>query len=244
MSKAVFQDILADVKQAIESGEYPYQSYLPSENELRARYLCSRTTVRRALAALAAQGYVQPQQGKGVRVIRDISAKPPRGMKGIETFGEVAARCGFDPLTRVNAFERVTADPALSDTTGFPLGSDLTRIKRVRYADGSCVSSDDSYYLSDSVGDITPAIAEDSVYRYLEETLGVKIGAGTRDITIERPTEEDLRWLTVGDFNAVAVVRGKTYRVDGTLMEYTESRQAPSFFALHETVFRSQVPCA
>ena len=66
MSKSVYQDIYADMQQAIEHGDYPYQSYLPSENELKELYGCSRTTVRRALAALAAEGYVQPQQGRGV----------------------------------------------------------------------------------------------------------------------------------------------------------------------------------
>ena len=45
-----------------------------------------------------------------------------------------------------------------------------------------------------------------------------------------------------GDFDSLAVVRGKTYRIDGTLMEYTETKQVPSFFALHETVLRSGVP--
>lgn len=242
MSKSVYQDIYADMQQAIEHGDYPYQSYLPSENELKELYGCSRTTVRRALAALAAEGYVQPQQGRGVRIIRDVTKQPPRGVDGLETFNEIAARRGFSLVTRVSVFEMLTADEALSAVTGFPVGSDLTRVKRIRYADGVGVGSDDSYYLSSTVPGLTPQIAEDSIYHYLEEDLGIKIGSGTRDITIEHPTKDDLLWLDVGDFGAVAVVRGKTYRIDGTLMEYTETKQVPSFFAVHETVFRSSAP--
>lgn len=244
MSKAVFQDIFADIKQAIDAGEYPYQSYLPSENELKELFGCSRTTVRRALSALAAEGYVQSQQGKGVRVIRDRDAEPPRGMDGLETFKEIAARRHFTLETKVNVFELLVADEQLSQVTGFPIGSDLTRVKRIRYADGKAVGSDDSYYLSATVPGLTPEIAEDSIYRYLEEGLGIKIGTGTRDVTVEHPTKEDLRCLDVGDFNSVAVVRGKTYRIDGTLMEYTETKQVASFFALHETVMRSGTPRA
>ena len=135
----------------------------------------------------------------------------------------------------------LTADEALSAVTGFPVGSELTRVKRIRHADGVAVGSDDSYYLSSTVPGLTPQIAEDSIYRYLEEDLGIKIGSGTRDVTVEHPTKEDLRCLDLGDFDSLAVVRGKTYRIDGTLMEYTETKQVPSFFALHETVLRSRV---
>ena len=136
MSKAVFQDIYADIKQAIEQGTCPYQSYLPSENELKELYDCSRATIRRAIASLAAEGYVQAQQGKGVRVIRDLNAEPPRGMDGLETFKELSLRRNFTLVTKTIIFELVVADESISRVTGFPLGSDLTRAKRIRYADG------------------------------------------------------------------------------------------------------------
>ena len=44
--------------------------------------------------------------------------------------------------------------------------------------------------------------------------------------------------LDLDDFNALAVVRGQTYNADGILMEYTETKQVPGFFLLHETVTR------
>lgn len=239
MSKSVFQHIYADLKRAIEDGTYPYRSYLPSENELKERYGCSRTTVRRALSLLAVDGYVQAQQGKGVRVIRDVSSEPPRGIDGLETFKEIAQRRGFSLVTKTNVFEMLEATEEIARITGFPVGSDLTRVKRIRYADGVAVGSDDSYYLSSEVPGLTAEIANNSIYQYLEEGLGIKIGSGSRDVTIEHPTREDLRCLDIGDFNALAVVRGKTYNIDGNLMEYTETKQIPAFFSLHETVFRT-----
>ena len=151
-------------------------------------------------------------------------------------------RIGDDPAQLANATQQAIFRAPKVEGAQQQLGSDLTRVKRIRYADGVGVGSDDSYYLSSTVPGLTPQIAEDSIYRYLEEDLNIKIGSGTRDITVERPTKDDLLWLDVGDFGAVAVVRGKTYRIDGTLMEYTETKQVPSFFAVHETVFRSSAP--
>lgn len=99
--------------------------------------------------------------------------------------------------------------------------------------------SDDSYYLSSQVPGLTPEIVNDSIYRYLEEDLGIKIATGKRDVTIEHPTPEDARVLDLDDFNALAVIRGQTYNADGILMEYTETKQVPGFFLLHETVTRN-----
>lgn len=69
MPKAKYEGIYHSIKKRIEAQDYPYQSLLPSENTLIEEYACSRNTVRRALAELVADGYVQTMQGRGVRVI-------------------------------------------------------------------------------------------------------------------------------------------------------------------------------
>ena len=69
MPKAKFEGICRSIKQKIEAQDYPYQSLLPAESELIQEYGCARNTLRRALADLTAAGYLQPIQGKGVRVI-------------------------------------------------------------------------------------------------------------------------------------------------------------------------------
>ena len=69
MPKAKYDYIYRDLKEKIESEYYTYQEMLPSEHALILEYDCSRNTVRRALAELTADGYVQPMHGKGVRNI-------------------------------------------------------------------------------------------------------------------------------------------------------------------------------
>ena len=69
MPKAKYEGIYRSIKRRIEAQDYPYQSLLPSENTLIEEYDCSRNTVRRAIAELTADGYVQSMQGRGVRVI-------------------------------------------------------------------------------------------------------------------------------------------------------------------------------
>ena len=238
MPKSVFQDIYRELKLKIENGSYPYQSFLPSEAELTDEYACSRSSIRRALGMLARDGYVQSQQGKGVRVIRNPQLLDHTGYNGLETFNELAARCGFTPHTKLVTFEEGIADEKLSETTGFAEGSRLTHIMRARSADGMYISTDESFYLSDEVPGLTPDVVRDSVYAYLEGTLGIKIVTSKRTITTEAATESDARYINLGKFNAVGVMRSHTFDADGVMIEYTESRQRPGFFAFHETAIR------
>lgn len=240
MPKSVYQDIYQDLKGRIECGDIAYGAFLPSENELTGRYSCSRSSVRRALAELASDGYVQSQQGKGVRVIRDPTLDVSRGYDGLETFNEMAARLNFTPVTRCLVLEDLTADEDLARLTGFPAGSELTHVLRVRIADGKALSTDESYYLSSVVEGLTPPIVEGGVYRFLEGERGIKIATSRRIITVEGVTEQDERRIDLDGFNAVSVMRSHTFDLEGIMVEYTETRQRPETFSQYSTTIRTR----
>lgn len=54
--------------QKIESGEYPENSKIPSEQELCEAYNISRPTVRQAVSELTSSGYIYKEKGKGTFV--------------------------------------------------------------------------------------------------------------------------------------------------------------------------------
>lgn len=55
-----WQEIASQLRDAIVTGQHPPGSKLPKEEELEQRYKVSRTTVRRAIAALTNEGLVRP----------------------------------------------------------------------------------------------------------------------------------------------------------------------------------------
>ena len=75
MPKAIYEGIYREIRSRIINGTYAFQEMLPTEAELTAEFGCTRNTVRRALAMLADEMYVQPIHGKGVRVIW-LKARP------------------------------------------------------------------------------------------------------------------------------------------------------------------------
>ena len=231
MTKALFEAIYLDLEKKIKNGEFPYQSFIPSENDLVAAYSCSRNTVRRALSILADEGLVQPIHGKGVRVIwrstdRDIIGS----LEGLYSFEEYAERNGMAPHTVVREFEQLVCGSGLSRYTGFAKGSKLYRVVRTRSLDGFTCQVDINYFLRESIPDLTPEIAQSSVYSYIEERLNTKILTSKRQITVELANEDDFAYLNLSPYNCVAIIESQTFSSEGLMFEFTQVRHNPDAF--------------
>ncbi len=238
MPKAKFEAIYKDIKQKIEANEYPYQELLPSENKMVTIYDCSRNTIRRAIAKLVEDGYVQSLHGKGVRVIYQPVDQTAFTIGGIESFKESAIRNHRERRTDVIQFTEITADERLAQKIGFPPSSELYYIQRVRYLDGKALIIDINMFLRSLVPGLTPEIAKDSIYDYIENTLGMQIVTSKRKMTVERVTEIDEKYLELNDYNRLAVVTGQTFNADGVMFEYTQSRHRPDYFCFQDTATR------
>ena len=238
MPKAKFESIYKDLKQKIESDEYHYQDLLPSENTMVSIYDCSRNTIRRAIAELTEDGYVQPLHGKGVRIIYQPVDQAAFTIGGIESFKESAIRNHRERHTEVIQFTEITADERLSKRTGFPVGSELYYLQRVRSLDGIALILDINMFLKSLVPGLTVEIAKDSIYDYIENTLGMPIVTSKRKMTVERATPIDEKYLKLNDYNCLAVVTSQTFNADGVMFEYTQSRHRPDYFCFQDTATR------
>ena len=240
MPKAKYEGIYHSLKKRIEAQDYPYQSLLPSENTLIEEYDCSRNTVRRALAELVDDGYVQAMQGRGVRVIYQPVGKTTFTIGGIETFQETARRNRLHAVTKVTKFETVIADECFAAKSGFSVGDELWSIERVRYLDGKALILDVNYFLKEFVPGLTPQIAASSIYDYIENTLGMQIITSKRRITVEHATARDEKLLDMGTYGCVAVVVNQTFNSAGLLFEYTQSRHQPDYFCFQDIATRKK----
>ncbi len=238
MPKAKFDLIYKDLKRKIEAEDYPFQSLLPSENHLVTTYGCSRNTIRRAISVLASEGYVQSLHGIGVRVIFQPVEQAVFTMGTIESFRESAQRNHLNITTRVVCFMELTADERTSKKYGFPVGSELYYIQRVRFLDHRPLILDINLFLKDVVKHLTEEIASGSIYDYLEQTIGLSIVTSKRKITVEHITEIDEKYLELNDYNCLAVVTSQTFDADGVMFEYTQSRHRPDYFSFQDTAVR------
>lgn len=202
------------------------------------KYDCSRNTIRRAIAGLVEDGYVQSLHGKGVRVIFQPVDQAAFTIGGIESFKESAIRNHRSRHTEVIQFAQIAADERLAKKTGFTPGNELYYIQRVRYLDGKALIIDINIFLCSLVPGLTVEIAKDSIYDYIEDKLGMQIVTSKRKMTVERTTAIDEKYLELNDYNCLAVITGQTFNADGVMFEYTQSRHRPDYFCFQDTATR------
>src|SRR5690606_2013781 len=104
--------IYRDVVRKIEGGDYPADTFLPSENELVLQYDTSRETVRKALNLLSQNGYIQKIRGKGSMVLEIKRFDFP--ISGLVSFRELSKTLGQSSLTYVKKLNVIKPDDLLS----------------------------------------------------------------------------------------------------------------------------------
>lgn len=141
-----FRRIAADLRAAIERGDYQPGHQLPSGSALMKQYGVARQTVQNVFDALRAEGLVTTRPGAGVfvrakpavtRLTRNrLSRQARQGGKG--AFLGDAAASGFTPSAAVT----VRTEPAserVADALGLAPGEEVLVRERVLSADGDPV---------------------------------------------------------------------------------------------------------
>lgn len=174
----MYHKIHDKLKQDIQKERYPIGSLLPVEAELEAEYGVSRTTIRKAMSLLAAEGYVEIKQGRGTKV---LNYKAKQNFNRITSVTESLRRKGYDVTTKSMQIDKVAAFYPLTDSLGVKEGEMLARVRRLQLADGKpiCIMTNHIPY------GLVPGLERDSgtfcaLYQFLEENYDFNI-TSTRD---------------------------------------------------------------
>ncbi|MFT3754369.1 MAG: GntR family transcriptional regulator [Pseudoxanthomonas sp.] len=114
---------------AIEKGEYPIGTLLPTELELCERFAVSRYTARAALAQLIAAGLVKRRPGAGTRVIAQNAVM--RYEHEIDTV-DMLMQYGNSTRLKILETERLPADAEMAQTLNIREGKDYLHLRGLR----------------------------------------------------------------------------------------------------------------
>lgn len=89
---------------------------------------------------------------------------------------------------------------------------------------------DKDYLNASIVKTLTLDVCKKSLYEYIEEELGLKISYAKKEITVQKASNEDKKYLDLEQYDMVVVVKSYTYLIDTSLFQYTESRHRPDKF--------------
>ncbi|MGY6270863.1 GntR family transcriptional regulator [Achromobacter denitrificans] len=126
----------------IAAGLLPSGSRLPTEDRLIERFAVSRTTVRKAVENLVARGLVEIRRGKGTFV---TEPKLTQALTSLSGFVEDMAALGRQATARLLDKRPVPATEDVARQLDVAQGALVYRIERVRLADGTAMSFDETY---------------------------------------------------------------------------------------------------
>ena len=97
---------------------------------------------------------------------------------------------------------------------------DFYRVSRSRTINGERLEYEVSYFNRKLVPFLNKEVAESSIYKYLEEELGLKITHSRREISFRYANEEEKAHMDLGEYDMVAVVESTTYLSNGNILQY------------------------
>ena len=126
----------------IAAGALPPGSRLPNEEELVRRHAVSRTTVRQTIQNLIRRGLIEIRRGKGTFVLQP---KITQELTQLSGFVEDMQSLGRHASARLLGKASVPASESVARQLAIAAGTPVIRIQRVRLADNSPLSFDETY---------------------------------------------------------------------------------------------------
>jgi GntR family histidine utilization transcriptional repressor len=128
-----WQEIQAEALRRIQSRQWPPGSLIPNEAALAAEFDCARSTVNRALQALADAGLLERRRKAGTRV---ATAPQRRAQLAIPLIRQEIAASGARPSHGVILHRRATMPADLRLGLGLPVGAPTMETATLHMADG------------------------------------------------------------------------------------------------------------
>lgn len=226
-----FRDIAARIRNAIERGDYPPGSRIPTEHELANQYGVSRETVRRALGLLKGEGLLESATSRGTRVpeppVRLAIARysavldPSRNLRDLGPWETACAEQGRAGRTEVVGVTTEPAEPELARRLDVPANTELVRRTRNMWADDQLGQIQDSWIPAE-LAKGTPMAGKGKVMGGIYAAMtdaGYIPTSVTEEITGRQPTPQERTRLHLGDGATVLEVWRTTRDHTGRVIE-------------------------
>lgn len=189
---------------------------LPGERDLAQALDVSRVTVRKALAALIAEGLLVQRQGAGTFVARRL-VKP---VARLSSFSEDLRERGWHPRSRRLACALGAGTPEETSALDLPVGAPVLRLDRVRYSDDEPLALEHAVVPASVLGD--PAQVGDSLYAALEQ-CSCRPRHAVQRLRAVTLSARQARWLQVAAGSAALAIERRGLLDDGRVVEFTRS---------------------
>lgn len=173
-----YQRVYQAIKEEILASRYAVGTLIPTEGELEKEYEVSRSTIRKAIKILTADGYLSVKQGRGT-MVQDFAAK--QNYNQVNSVTESLKAQGYDVQVRKLYIEKVHAPESEVEKLNLGTKEYVAHFQRVLTADGYPICIMENYIPYRLVPGIEKEKEIISLYKYLEAHYQFCI-ARTKDI--------------------------------------------------------------
>ncbi len=168
-----YLQISAWLKELIETGRYQKGEQLPSEVELARMCDVTRTTVRQAIAELAAKGLLRKEKGTGTFVSAPAPAELRQKLEHISSTTDLMQDSGIVQNTRVLEKRIEQAEDEIAKVLFLGSNKKVIHVQRVRIGDGTSYVYEKSYLPYDLFKGILDMDLTGSLYKILSEQFNI-----------------------------------------------------------------------
>jgi GntR family transcriptional regulator len=214
---------------------------LPTERELALRFGTSRTTIRQALAALAADGRLDRTQGRGTFVAAPRFVQ----VKQLTSYSDDLRRQGRTPTSEILGVEPVPADPETAAHLDLEPGQPVYRVERLRGV-GDEPLAHECAHLAGRLPRLRQQLERHgSLYRTLREAYGIELGRVEDQVRSALADPQEARLLGTDVGLPLLLVRRTGWDTAGRPIEYTRSAfRGDRFSFIAETAVRQAAASA
>jgi GntR family transcriptional regulator len=193
---------------------------LPAEVELCRHFDVSRPTVRQAMSALVAEGYLQRIKGKGTTITQ---SKINQGyLPVIESFHDEMVAKGFKHDTRVLEFRTLECPEELLAALQLPADSRVIKLVRLRSIGDEPMILLKTYLPAALFPDILDKdLANNSLYSLVEHDYGYSISRSSRTIEAIKADKQTAELLHIEKDDPVQCIESRSFLNDGRVFEST-----------------------
>ena len=224
-----YEKVYNDIKEKIMNNTIKTGEFLKKEDDLAKDYKFSKPTVRKALAMLEAEGYIQKIKGKKSIVMekRNLENLP---LTTIQTKQEINKMQNINIKTNLISLYIVQGIEKLMKEFNVSENADFYKVVRINSLDDEVLSYSTSFFDRKIVPFLNEDIAKNSIYEYLENDLNLKIAYSQRDIKFRKITPEEQEYFKLKDINMVVVIETHAYLSNGVLFQYESVIHHPEKF--------------
>lgn len=221
---ALWRQIAERLERDIVSGNRQPGERLPTELQMAEEFGVNRHTVRRAVAALADQGLVRIEQGRGTFVQESVI---DYRVKKRTRFSENMLGHRREPSGRILAIREEEAEDAVAKALEIRKGTMVIVVERIGEVDGRPLSVASHYYPKARFPTLAEVMRDTGSITRTMERLGV--GDYTRKVTkvtARAARAADARLLQQSPNKPILMTEGINVDATGRPVEYSVARWA------------------